>query len=83
MTSQSTSEYFAREAEIRRESAERSLKALIRDAEEALARVQRGSVQSSVGGSVLNGQYFQDAERNLVRYWDAATARAITETEEN
>lgn len=37
-------------------------------------------VTATIGGSVLNHQYWQDAERALVRFWDAAGVVANLET---
>lgn len=70
----------ARADEYRFKSAARdALTRLAHDVEHALAQMESGTISTSVGGSVLNHQNFMDAERNLVRWWDARCICAVIE----
>jgi hypothetical protein len=75
--------HFEDAATVQRESAKRALLDVIQDAQAALARLEGESptVRQSIGGSCLNEQRWQDAERSLVRFWDAASTAAILRQE--
>ena len=74
--------HFLADAEMHRRGAECALRDVIRDAEEALRRLDREGldghlVRSTPGGSVLNSQRFLDAERELILLRNAVSAAAL------
>lgn len=70
----------ARRDEYRfKEAARDALRALIADADHKLAELESGRLSTTVGGAALNHQTFMDAERNLVRWWDARCVCAVVE----
>lgn len=70
----------ARRDEYRfKDAAQTALRNLIADADRALAELESGRISTTVGGAVLNHQTFMDAERNLVRWWDARCVCAVVE----
>lgn len=87
MTNEETVREFRRERDRHYESAKRSLARVKDEVLSALELLREdaeaGSISQTVGGSVLNSQYWQDAERSLVRYWDAAGVVAILEQEQD
>jgi hypothetical protein len=69
--------YFDRQADRYAENAADALEELIRDANAALDNLAQGRVRQSIGGSCLNRQYYDDAERALTRFWAAKTAANV------
>lgn len=70
---------FIRSRDRRRDAARRSLERLIDDATNALAALDDGTIRTTIAGAVLDAQAFMDAERNLVRWHDAAGVVAMLE----
>lgn len=62
-----------------KELARDALRRVIADADHALAELESDRISQSTGGSVLSHQNFTDAERNLVRWWDARCVCAVVE----
>lgn len=67
-----TQKYAANIAEREREDAEYKLNELVKEAQRHLDALRENRVCSSVGGSHLNRQTWDDAERALVRWTLAA-----------
>lgn len=77
--------YFEDQAEMHQSDAVAALRRVISDAEQALAGINLVTnqvVHQTVGGSVLNRQQFDDAERALVRYVDACNAANVVRRED-
>lgn len=80
MTSQELAQYTAENAEMHRDRAKRALEAMIQDANDHLRALQDGlQPRQSVGGSCLNSQHFDDAERALTLYAACSTFAALAE----
>lgn len=73
-----TQEYATKVADRERESAAEALRELIREGRRHLELLEAGRVRASVGGSHLNRQTFEDAERALVRWSLAAEIASVS-----
>jgi hypothetical protein len=76
-------ERYEYEAHRLRRNAADALHRLIADAESALRYLDEGQIRTSIGGDVLNVQNFQDAERSLVRWWDAEAVVALSKGDDS
>jgi hypothetical protein len=81
VTTDELNRYLKVQTDLRCESATRALKALISDANNALRNLQDHGYDppSGVGGSHLNRQNYEDAERALILGWHNANLAALTE----
>lgn len=77
-----TIQEFRRTRDLHYESARRALEKVKSQVDAllgALSSPDGASINQTVGGAILNHQHWQDAERSLVRYWDAAGAVVMLE----